>query len=154
MTALGDAPTCTDQKGAKLEGEAGAPGPGRMGPPMAHTCRLLPTLLPSHQITADSCGQLWNIDPAHDQEQTALDDAPTPTDQKVGGSSPSERAQVRGPLPDSEGAFLLLLGATLGATGTCQPPNRALLIGSAAAACHLRAGARTRARTRRKPRTS
>ena len=38
---------------------------------------------------------------------------PVATDQKVGGSSPSERAQVRGPLPDSEGAFLLLLGATL-----------------------------------------
>ena len=49
---------------------------------------------------------------------------PVATDQKVGGSSPSERAQVRGPLPDPEGAFLLLLGATLGATGTYQPPNR------------------------------
>ena len=40
------------------------------------------------------------------------------TDQKVGGSSPSERAQVRGPLPDSEGAFLIFLGATL------EPPAR------------------------------
>ena len=55
------------------------------------------------------------------------------TDQKVGGSSPSERAQVKGPLPDPEGAFLLLLGATLGATGTYQPPNSARLIDSAAA---------------------
>ena len=32
-----------------------------------------------------------------------------------------------------EGAFLLLLGATLGATGTYQPPNSARLIDSAAA---------------------
>jgi hypothetical protein len=39
-------------------------------------------------------------------------------------------AQVRGPLPDPEGAFLLLLAATLGATGTSQPPNRARLIDS------------------------
>ena len=48
---------------------------------------------------------------------------PVATDQKVGGSSPSQRAQVRGPLPDPEGAFLLLLGAMLGATCACQPPN-------------------------------
>ena len=53
---------------------------------------------------------------------------PVATDQKVGGSSPSERAQVRGPLPDPEGAFLLLLGATLGATGKYQPPNGARLL--------------------------
>ena len=50
--------------------------------------------------------------------------------QKVGGSSPSERAQVSNPLPDPEGAFLLLLGATLGAACACQPPNRAWLIDS------------------------
>jgi len=58
---------------------------------------------------------------------------PVATDQKVGGSSPSERAQVKGPLADPEGAFLLLLVATLGATGTYQPPNSARLIDSAAA---------------------
>jgi hypothetical protein len=76
---------------------------------------------------------MWNIGPAHGQRRTVLDEVPTPTDQKVGSSSPSERAQVRGPLPDPEGAFLLLLGATLGATGTYQPPNSARLIDSAAA---------------------
>ena len=66
-------------------------------------------------------------------EQLVTRYLPLATDQKVGGSSPSERAQVRGPLPDPEGAFLLLLGATLGATGTNQMPNRARLIDSAAA---------------------
>ena len=39
--------------------------------------------------------------------------------QKVGGSSPSERAQVRGTLPDPEEAFPLLARATLGATCAC-----------------------------------
>jgi hypothetical protein len=63
----------------------------------------------------------------------SLDNRHETTDQKVGGSSPSERAQLRGPLPDPEGAFLLLLGARLGATGTYQPPNSARLIDSAAA---------------------
>ena len=40
------------------------------------------------------------------------------TDQKVGGSSPSERAHVRGPSPSPGGAFLVPVGATL------EPPAR------------------------------
>ena len=43
-----------------------------------------------------------------------------PTDQKVGGSSPSERAQVNGPYPFRGGAFLVSVGAMLGAT-TADP---------------------------------
>ena len=70
-----------------------APGPG---PPL-----LLPTLLPSRWTTLARHRQIWNIGPAHRPHRTALDDAPTPTDQKVGGSSPSERAQVKGRLPFS-----------------------------------------------------
>jgi hypothetical protein len=61
---------------------------------------LLPTLLPSHWTTPAPCGELWNVGPAHRRRRTALDETPTPTDQKVGGSSPSERAQLRSPLPD------------------------------------------------------
>jgi hypothetical protein len=53
----------------------------------------------------DSCGMPAQRGP----HRTILDNPPTPTDQKVGGSSPSERAQVRGPYPHPEGAFLLLL---------------------------------------------
>ena len=55
------------------------------------------------------------------------------TDQKVGGSSPSERAQLSGPFPHRTGAFLVLLGATLGAIGEDGPPDRARVINSAAA---------------------
>jgi len=33
-----------------------------------------------------------------------------PTDQKVGGSSPSERVQLTGPLPTRQGAFSLSMG--------------------------------------------
>jgi hypothetical protein len=51
------------------------------------------------------CGQLSTKDdmPGTSPEETAicwtiLDDSPKPTDQKVGGSSPSERAQVNSPL--------------------------------------------------------
>jgi hypothetical protein len=54
------------------------------------------------------------------------------TDQKVGSSSPSERARSEAPY-QMERAFLLLLGATLGATGIHQPPNSARLIDSVAA---------------------
>src|SRR2546423_10178093 len=60
--------------------------------------RLLPILLPSRWTTPVPGGQLWNVGPAHGQQQTVLDGLPKPTDQKVGGSSPSERAtppQVR-----------------------------------------------------------
>ena len=56
--------------------------------------RLLPILLPRWRTTADTCRQLWNIGPAHDRRRTVLDDLPTPTNQKVRGSSPSERATV------------------------------------------------------------
>jgi hypothetical protein len=48
---------------------------------------------------------MWNIGPAHGQRRTVLDEVPTPTDQKVGGSSPSERAQVRGPSRQWKGLF-------------------------------------------------
>ena len=40
-------------------------------------------LLPSRWMMDDKCGQIWNIDPAHDRQRTALDDVPTPTDKKV-----------------------------------------------------------------------
>ena len=46
--------------------------------------------------------------------QEACDAERNPTDQKVGGSSPSERAQVRGPFPLPEGALLLTLLLTAG----------------------------------------
>jgi len=45
----------------------------------------------------------------------------------------SERAQVTGLFPHQARAFLVSLGATLGATGDAEPPNRARLIDSAAA---------------------
>jgi hypothetical protein len=54
--------------------------------------RLLPILLPSRWTTLVPSGQLWNVGPAHEQQWTALDDAPIATDQKAEGSSPSERA--------------------------------------------------------------
>jgi hypothetical protein len=50
-----------------------------------HPCRLLP----SRQIRTDRCGQIWNIDPAHDRRRTVLDDVPTPTEEgyeHTGGS--------------------------------------------------------------------
>jgi hypothetical protein len=56
------------------------------------TLRLLPLLLPSLRTTPDRYVQLWNVGPAHRQRWTVLDDVPIPTDQKVGGSSASERA--------------------------------------------------------------
>ena len=34
-------------------------------------------------MAPDACGQLWDIDPAHDRRRTVLDDLPTPTDQTV-----------------------------------------------------------------------
>ena len=54
--------------------------------------RLLPILLPSRWTALAPSGQLWNVGPAHELQWTVLDDAPIPTDQKAGGSSPSERA--------------------------------------------------------------
>src|SRR2546430_10297387 len=53
-------------------------------------------------------------------------------DQKVGGSSPSERAQVRGPLPARQRAFCRL-GSHAGSHVHISAPNRARLIDSAAA---------------------
>jgi hypothetical protein len=47
--------------------------------------RLLPILLPSRWTTLVPSGQLWNVDPAHGQQWTVLDDAPIPTDQMVRG---------------------------------------------------------------------
>jgi hypothetical protein len=73
-------------------------------------------LLPSRHTTIDTRGRLWNVGPTRGKQWTALAGAPTSTDLKVGGSSPSERAQLRGPLPAPQGAFLVLVGATLGAT--------------------------------------
>ena len=49
-------------------------------------------LLPSRRLTADSCAQMWNVDPANDQRRTALDDAPTPTELKV--HDPDSRVAV------------------------------------------------------------
>ena len=52
-------------------------------------------------MIGDRCGQLRNIDPVHGWRWTVVNVLPTPTDQKVGGSSPSKRAtypQVRGHL--------------------------------------------------------
>ena len=61
--------------------------------------RLLPILLPSWQTTTVAWRQAWNIVRDHGHLWTVLDDLPMPTDQKVGGSSPSERAQVNVPSP-------------------------------------------------------
>jgi len=72
----------------------------------------------------DEHGRGWNChvtieraSGSYGQQRLHLDEPDLATDQKVGGSSPSERAHVRGPLADPEGAFLVLLGATPGATG-------------------------------------
>jgi len=61
--------------------------------------RLLPKLLPRPWTATDTGRQAWNIAPAGGHGWTVLDDLPMPTDQKVGGSSPCERAQVNGPSP-------------------------------------------------------
>jgi hypothetical protein len=52
-------------------------------------------LLPSGQTTADRCGQMPNIDPAHDRRRTVLDDLLTPTDQQreCPGARPTVRAR-------------------------------------------------------------
>src|SRR5215469_16278903 len=55
------------------------------------------------------------------------------TDQKVGGSSPSERAQVNGPYPLLGGAFFVPLGAMLGATAAGSGPNSAWFMDAATA---------------------
>jgi hypothetical protein len=88
----------------------------------------------------DSSGCSWtkpsSVTPASRpvrQLRTDLDGRNLATDQKVGGSSPSERAQLTSPLPDPAAGFFVALGATLGATDTRQPPNRARVIDSAAA---------------------
>ena len=111
---------------------------------------ILLTQLPTTNL--DELGRGWNCHVTmectsgpYGQRRPHLDEPDLATDQKVGGSSPSERAQVKGPLPDPEGAFLVPLGATLGATGTRQPPNRARVIDSAAP-CRCATGA---ARSRR-----
>ena len=98
-----------------------------------------------HVAVTDAAGQPWthvlSVDvrvpwPAKKRiartDSDRADDLYFSTDQKVGGSSPSERAQLTGVARPATG-FLVALGATLGATGTRQPPNRARLIDSAAA---------------------
>jgi len=67
--------------------------------------RLLPSLLPRQRPATDAGWQVWNIGPLDSHRWTGLDTPPSPTDQKVGGSSPSERAQVSGPLPSGEDQF-------------------------------------------------
>ncbi len=65
------------------------------------------------------------ISPAHEPIRTALNVSQVSTDQKVGGSSPSERAQLKGPYPPREGAFFMPLGAMLGAISADPGPNSA-----------------------------
>jgi hypothetical protein len=67
-----------------------------------------------------------------------------PTDQKVGGSNPFERAQLTGPLPASRGAFLIPLGATLGATGDISHRTEPGSSTRPPPVCHPPADARTR----------
>jgi hypothetical protein len=55
------------------------------------------------------------------------------TDQKAGGSSPSERAQVTGPCPVRGGVFLGPVGAMLGAKAAGSVPNSAWLMDAAKA---------------------
>jgi hypothetical protein len=55
------------------------------------------------------------------------------TDLKVGGSSPSERAQITGSYTLRGGAFSVSLGAILGATATGSRPKSAPLIDAATA---------------------
>jgi hypothetical protein len=62
------------------------------------------------------------------------------TDQKAGGSSPSERAQVTGPYPLLGGAFFVPLGAMLGATSAGSVPNSAWLMDAATARLSRRFG--------------
>src|SRR5437016_5590104 len=50
------------------------------------------------------------------------------TDQKVGGSSPSERAQVTGPYPLRGGVFFVPVGAMLGATETGAASARPMTV--------------------------
>jgi hypothetical protein len=73
--------------------------------------RLLPNLLPYPWPAIDMGRQAWNIGPGDRHSWTVLDDLPMPTDQKVGGSSPSERAQVKGLCPPRDGAFAVSSGA-------------------------------------------
>ena len=56
--------------------------------------QLLPILLPSRRTTSVLCGQLWNVGPAHGPQQTVLDDVPTPTDQRVAGSSAKDMREM------------------------------------------------------------
>jgi hypothetical protein len=53
-----------------------------------------PQLLPSRRTTSVLCGQLWNVGPAHGPQQTVLDDVPTPTDQRVAGSSAKDMREM------------------------------------------------------------
>jgi len=116
---------------------AGPPGQAPMSDRRQATPILLTQLLTTN---LDERGRGWNchvtIERAsgpYGQRRPHLDEPDLATDQKVGGSSPSERAQVNGPFPHRTGAFLVPLGATLGAMRLDEPPDRARVINSAAA---------------------
>src|SRR5262249_31135486 len=68
-------------------------GYGRRGSGGAAGARLLPKLLPCPWSATDARRQAWNIGPGDSHSWIVLDDLPKPTDQKAGGSSPSERAR-------------------------------------------------------------
>jgi hypothetical protein len=89
--------------------------------------RLLPILLPSWQTTTVTGRQAWNIGPEDAHPWTVLDDVPMPTDQKVGGSSPSERAlqahRLTGSAAAGVSAWRRLLDRRLGPGAVAiQPP--------------------------------
>jgi hypothetical protein len=73
------------------------------------------------------------------------------TDQKAGGSSPSERAQVTGPYPVRGGAFLVPVGATLGAAAANMGPNIAWLVDAATSSSRKEVQPRLAAPLRRGP---
>ena len=56
--------------------------------------QLLPDLLPKPWPHTDAGRRIWKIGPGDSHVWTVLGDPPMPTDQKAGGSSPSERATV------------------------------------------------------------
>ncbi len=88
----------------------------------------------------DGTGCCWTQPPSapaasrpNGRLRTDLDGRNLATDQKVGGSSPSERAQVTGPYPLRGGVFFVPLGAMLGATAADPGPNSARLMDAATA---------------------
>jgi hypothetical protein len=88
---------------------AGPPGQA----PMSDRLQAMPILLTRLLTTnLDERGRGWNcyatVERASERyglRRPDLDDPDLATDQKVGGSSPSERAQVRGPFRAWKGLF-------------------------------------------------